>query len=288
LTARVIVNRLWQHHFGTGLVDTPNEFGVLGAEPTHPELLDWLAGSLIDNEWSLKRLHRTIVSSATYRQRSFLPPSANQQARVTWRRALRVDRDGALLSRFPRRRLSGESIRDAMLAAAGQLSEEMGGPGVRPPLPKELVRTLLPNQWNVTKDTSQYTRRSIYLFARRNLRYPFLQVFDRPSANTSCGRRDITTTAPQSLHLLNSQFTFTMAQRMSESIACNHRHRQTQIQSAFERTLGRRATPAETELAGRLWNTGGPDNDNTPAPTPSPLTHLCLALFNSNEFVFVD
>jgi len=154
LTARVIVNRVWQHHFGTGLVETPNEFGVLGAAPTHPELLDWLAVWLMDHDWSLKRLHRLIVTSATYRQRSLLPASAGATERSHWQRALETDADGTLLSRFPRRRLSGEAIRDAVLAAAGELNRQAGGPGVRPPLPPEMIRTLLKNQWNVSKDSS--------------------------------------------------------------------------------------------------------------------------------------
>lgn len=285
LTARVIVNRIWQHHFGTGLVSTPNDFGVMGAEPSHPELLDWLAAYLMEQEWSLKQLHRKIVMSAAYQQRSYLPEDTADSERAMWHSALETDADGALLSRYPRRRLEGESIRDAILSAAGQLNLRAGGPGVRPPLPKELLETLLVDQWNVTEDTSEHMRRSIYVFARRNLRYPIFEVFDRPSANASCGSRNISTTAPQSLHLLNSEFSLTMARHMSQLLQEKVSDRESQIQSAFRRTLSRRATAAElVQVQDQLWDRDSFDLQDGYGP----LTYLCVALFNSSEFVFID
>lgn len=284
LTARVIVNRVWQHHFGIGLVSTPSDFGVMGSEPSHPQLLDWLAGFLVDNDWSLKQLHRHIVTSATYRQRSYLPLNATDDERAVWKTALETDPQGIQLSRYKRRRLEGEAIRDAILASSGQLNLKAGGVGVRPPLPLELVGTLLKNQWNVTADPAEHTRRSIYLFARRNLRFPILEMFDRPSANASCGLRNVSTTAPQSLHLLNSKFTLTMAQEMSRMIAEREPDRTAQIQSAFRRSLGRHATDEELGEVLQLW--GG--SVSGASGSAEPLTHLCLSLFNSNEFVFVD
>ncbi|WP_233214475.1 DUF1549 and DUF1553 domain-containing protein [Rhodopirellula bahusiensis] len=219
LTARVMVNRVWQHHFGSGLVGTPSDFGVMSDEPSHPELLDWLAATFVENHWKLKPLHRLIVMSSTYRQRSRLLEHATPTERTNWEKAIKDDPDATSLSRFPRWRLEGEAIRDAILRVSGKINLKSGGPGVLPPLPKELVSTLLKNQWNVTKDKSEHTRRSIYVFARRNLRYPIFEVFDRPSANTSCSARGSSTTAPQSLHLLNSAFTLSMSKAMAESIA---------------------------------------------------------------------
>ena len=284
LTARVIVNRIWQHHFGTGLVSTSNDFGVMGAKPSHPELLDWLAAYLMEQGWNLKQLHRKIVMSATYRQRSFLSDNVKESERTAWLRSLKTDPDQRLLSRYPRRRLEGEAIRDAILSASGQLNLRVGGPGVRPPLPQELVATLLTDQWNETEDSAEHMRRSIYVFARRNLRYPIFEVFDRPSANTSCGLRGISTTAPQSLHLLNSEFTLMMAQHMSQLVRNVSPDRETQIQLAFRRTLSRRATPGELRRMHQLWDGGSLELQDK----SEPLTHLCLSLFNSNEFVFID
>lgn len=283
LTARVIVNRVWQHHFGTGIVDSPSEFGIMGAEPSNYELLDALAVFLIDNEWSLKKLHQLIVTSATYRQRSSLSGDATEAERMAWNSALEIDSQAALLSRYPRWRLEGEAIRDAMLVAADRLNLKTGGPGIRPPLPTELTGTLLKNQWNVTKAPSEHSRRSIYVFARRNLRYPIFEVFDRPSANVSCSDRGNSTTAPQSLHLLNSEFSLETAMHLSSVIAKSHTDQRSQISTAFRRTLGRLPTEAElTDVKQFMEQQSGESNEN------NALTHLCLSLFNSNEFVFID
>ena len=194
LTTRVLVNRIWQGHFGLGLVGTPSDFGVMGGTPTHPELLDWLATELPRLGWSRKRLHRLIVTSATYRQAS-----------------------------FPRRRLDGEAIRDALLTASGQLNRQAGGPGFRPPLPNEVVRTLLKDQWPVTANSAEHRRRSVYLFARRNLRYPLFEAFDKPDANASCPRRNVSTIAPQSLLLLNGDDSLAAATELAKLIetACS-------------------------------------------------------------------
>jgi hypothetical protein len=238
----------------------------------------------MDQGWSLKQLHRQIVMSATYRQRSYLSAVSSASERAVWKRTIEADPDGILLSRFTRQRLEGEAIRDAMLSASGRLNVKTGGPGVRPPLPTELVETLLKDQWNVTEDTTEHTRRSIYLFARRNLRYPILEIFDRPSANASCGLRSISTTAPQSLHLLNSAFTLSSAREMSRSIEKSHSDRLSQVQSAFRRALGRRATEDEFREVSRWWD----HHAGTASGSAEPLMHLCLSLFNSNEFVFID
>ncbi|WDQ16478.1 DUF1549 and DUF1553 domain-containing protein [Rhodopirellula sp. P2] len=281
MTARVMVNRVWQHHFGAGLSSTPSDFGVMGSEPSHPELLDWLALSFVQTGWSLKSLHRMIVTSATYRQRSRLADDATESETLAWGEAQKADPQAQLLSRYPRWRLEGEAIRDAMLVASGQINWKSGGPGVRPPLPQELVGTLLKNQWDVTQDRSEHNRRSIYVFARRNLRYPIFEVFDRPSANTSCSRRDISTTAPQSLHLLNSEFSLNLARSMASSIANEHPTEARRIQATFQRVLGRSPTPEEQlEVQDFLSASTSAEAEKQ--------THLCLALFNCNEFITVD
>ena len=284
LTARVIVNRVWQHHFGQGLVDTPSDFGLMGAYPTHEELLDWLAGWLIENGWSLKKLHRLIVSSATYRQRSKLPEEASETERGAWEAALSDDPEGTLLSRYPRWRLEGEAIRDALLVAADRLNRKSGGPGVRPPLPQELTGTLHRNQWNVTSDSSEHERRSIYVFSRRNLPFPIFEMFDRPSSNSSCPSRNMSTTAPQALHLLNSEFALRMARHMSASISETNSDTRSQIEFAFLRTLGRLPMRGDIADVGDFLQ----HHSAIAADDKDPLTHLCLALLNSNEFVFVD
>ncbi|MCP4172146.1 MAG: DUF1553 domain-containing protein [Fuerstiella sp.] len=282
LTARVIVNRVWQHHFGTGIVDTPSEFGIMGSEPSHDRLLDWLSKWFVDNGWSLKKLHRLIVASGTYRQRSVLPSDASETEINMWSISRETDPDARLLSRYPRWRLEGEAVRDAMLFAAGVLNRKAGGPGVRPPLPKELVSTLPKNQWKVTDDEQEHNRRSVYVFARRNLRYPIFEVFDRPSANSSCPDRDVSTTAPQSLHLLNSEFSATIARRLAESVADSTPD--IQIQHVFERILGRRPSNQESRDAQAFLIESNRSADGSLYG----LSHLCLSLFNCNEFIFVE
>lgn len=284
LTARVIVNRIWQHHFGKPIVDTPSDFGITGSEPTHPGLLDWLAQQLIDGEWKLKPLHRLILNSATWRQRSWLPMDAGNGERSGWRESVERDATGRLLSRYIRWRLEGETIRDAMLAAAGTLNRKRGGPGVRPPLPAELLKTLLKKQWVVTNDRSEHSRRSIYIFARRNLRYPIFEAFDRPSANASCGRRSESVTAPQSLHLLNSEFSLEVSRHLAKRLMAEHEVSSARVRHAFLRMLGRAPETAEAEVVAQFHA----DQQQLSDDETVALTHLCLSLFNSNEFIHVD
>lgn len=162
LTARVIVNRIWQQHFGRGLFENPSDVGVVPGGPTQPELVDWLASELQRHHWSLKGLHRQIVLSATYRQASMCPAED-----VTWNERLENDPRNELYSRFPRHRLDGESIRDSMLSVAGLLDARAGGAGVMPPLPSELTSTLLKDQWKPSSDEADSMRRSIYVSTLR-------------------------------------------------------------------------------------------------------------------------
>ena len=285
LTARVIVNRVWQHHFGTGLVDSASDFGLMGSTPVNQQLLDWLAGYLVREKWSLKSLHRLILTSATWRQSSVLSKDATPEEAAAWQLSLKGDPGARLLSRYPRWRLAGEAIRDTMLAAAGRLNRAGGGPGVRPPLPKALVATLLKNQWNVTKDEAQHYRRSIYIFARRNLRYPLFEAFDRPSANVSCSARSQTTTAPQSLYLLNSEFTLQCARATADKVDITGATERDRIKATFVRILSRPPTDAETQIVSRYL---AQQREAEGSDRESPYTHLCLSLFNTSEFLFVD
>ena len=199
LTSRVMVNRLWQHHFGRGIFDTPSDVGVINAGPTHPELLDWLAAELREGGWGLKRMQRRMVNSASYRQAA------------------------------APRRLDGEAIRDAMLSSAGLLVSDYGGPGVMPPLPPELTGTLLKGQWIESPEEADHYRRSLYIFARRNLRYPIFEAFDRPDANASCAVRGRSTTAPQSLLLFNSEFSLLAARHLAGRVL-KHKEPASQIE----------------------------------------------------------
>lgn len=310
LTARVIVNRLWQSHFGEGLSRTPSDFGLVGQAPSHPQLLDYLATELIRRQWSLKQLHYLIVTSATYRQAGRVADLANSEPethQLTARldRSERLDPENEWLARFPRQRLDGETIRDVMLAVAGTLDSQQGGAGVRPPLSKELVDTLLKKQWEVDPDPRQYQRRSIYVFARRNLRYPIFELFDRPDGNASCSRRNQSTTAPQSLFLLNSRFSLQTAQQFAGTGLSLTSDQEAFIQWVFQRALARPATVVELQRAllflkdqaNRAQQESRPSGQLAlPVPVPTRLnpyqatayTDLCLAIFNLNEFIYVD
>jgi hypothetical protein len=274
LTARVFVNRVWQTYFGTGLSAASNDFGVMGEDPSHPHLLDYLAGELIRGRWSVKRLHRAIVLSSTYQTSSFFPSEKDRQ--TDWRRARQVDPDNRLLSHFPRRRLDAEALRDGLLSVAGMLNREPGGPGVRPPLPPEMVRTLKHGQWDVTPSVPQHHRRSIYLFARRNLRYPFFATFDRPTADQPCMRRDTSTTAIQSLTLLNATIMMDVSETLARRLENTHPRIDQQIDAAYRRVYSRPPEPGERELSRAFLSSGGRTVD------------LCRALLNSNEFLYVD
>ncbi len=310
LTARVIVNRLWQSHFGEGLAGTPSDFGLVGQPPSHPQLLDYLATELVRRQWSLKQLHYLIVTSATYRQAGrvadlVVAEQAERQSASRLARAVRLDPENEWLARFPRQRLDGETIRDAMLLAAGTLDSQQGGVGVRPPLSKELVGTLLKNQWEVHPDPRQYQRRSIYVFARRNLRYPIFELFDRPDGNASCPRRSQSTTAPQSLFLLNSRFSLQTARQFAGTGLSQTSDQSEFVQWVFQRTLARSATVAELQRAIQFMDQQrklaqkerrSANRLALPIPLPAGLnpyqatayTDLCLAVFNLNEFIYVD
>ncbi len=313
LVPRVIVNRIWQWHFGVGLVGTSSDFGTMGDEPTHPELLDWLARRLVADGWSLKAMHRLIVTSRTYRLASGpydaqWSPEQIAAARMIARRSSAVDPSGSLLWRHRRVRLEGEAMRDAMLVACEQLSPRAGGPGIRPPLAPEVTETLLKNQWNVSGDAEDHRRRSIYLFVRRNLRYPMFDVFDRPDTNASCALRHESTTATQSLTQFNSEFSLQCARWLAAVVTSPGGEEAAParaIERAYLRVFNRPASAKEIER-GRAFLSGqaerlrqeGREVDALALPLDAPaaedpyaaaaLVDFCLALFNANDFLYLE
>jgi hypothetical protein len=280
LTARVLVNRVWGWHFGQALVRTPNDFGAQGEPPTHPELLDWLARDLMDHGWSLKHLHRRIMLSSTY-----------QMSSVVGGPSLKKDPQNRLLWHFPRHRLEGEIIRDAMLACAGTLNAKISGPAVVPPLSAQELAGLFDSKgkWPVTKDVSEHTRRSVYLLVRRTFAYPLFAAFDPPEVMVSCPQRPRTVVPAQALTLLNSPVT-------------------SQQSAAFARRLLGECGPQPDKLVARAWNLAfGRDLSTTesqralnflqkraealadrPNRQEAALADLCLALFNASEFITID
>ncbi len=264
LTTRVIVNRLWLHHFGRALVATPNDFGRSGEEPSHPALLDWLATELPRRDWSLKSMHRLIVSSRSYRQ-------ASRGSGTAWQARIAQDPGNLLFSRASRKRLEGEAIRDSFLAVSGLLNRRTGGPGVRPPLPREITTTIRKKNWVVSPDPSDHVRRSIYLFVRRNLRYPLFDVFDRPDTNASCPQRNKSTTPTQSLTLLNSEFSATIASSLAQRVGADP----DPVARLHLLLFARLPTADERSIARELLEGGG-------------LADLALALLNSNEAIYLD
>jgi hypothetical protein len=280
LTARVIVNRLWQHHFGKGLVATPSDFGHTGTRPTHPELLDWLAAELVDGGWRLKRLHRLIMLSDAYRQSS----------RVSNDRAVRADPGNTLLWRQDLRRLEAEAIRDAVLAVSGRLNRAMGGRGIFPTLPQEVLSTQSrPGLgWDKSSPEEQ-ARRSVYIFVKRTLGVPLLETFDFASPDTPTADRAVTTIAPQALILLNSTFMDEQSAALAgRLIAETGTMPEANVERLFRLALGRGPTAQERRVAlaylERGRQTAKPETD----AQRHALARLCKVIFNLNEFVYVD
>jgi len=242
LTARVIVNRVWQSHFGRGIVATPNNFGKMGARPTHPELLDWLAGRLLEHDWSLRDLHRLIVTSETYRQASTHPQAS---------KLLAVDAKNDWLAYYPPRRLASEEIRDGMLALSGELNRTQGGVPAYPELnwevalqPRHIMGSVAP-AYQPAPTREARNRRTIYAFRCRTLPDPMQEVFNRPGSDASCERRDESTVAPQAFTLFNGPFTQARALSLAHRIAQAQANPAKQIEEAFEIVLCRKPSDEE-------------------------------------------
>jgi hypothetical protein len=297
LTARVIVNRLWQHHFGRGIVATPNDFGRHGEPPSHPELLDWLATELSQTNGRLKPFHRLMVLSQTYRQSSRLDANPT---------AVTADPENRLLGRMNRRRMEAEAIRDSLLAAAGNLLLQGGGPMVRVPLEPEVYDLIFTEDepdglWKTTVDARQHGRRSIYLFAKRNVRLPLLEVFDQPDTLTSCAARMSSTFAPQALVMMNGPLAQQQGRLLATRLLRQPGDLNARIAVAFRWTLNRPPTSNEQgavenflrqqreRIGDRLLvresvnlPTDFPD-DTDPAEAAA-VVDFCLSLLNLHEF----
>jgi hypothetical protein len=301
LTARVIVNRLWQHHFGRGLVATPNDFGLRGTPPSHPELLDWLACELVSRGWSLKHMHRLMVLSATYQQAS----------RWSDPRCRTVDPDNRLLARMNRRRLEGEALRDNALAVAGTLNPALGGPMIRVPLEPEVYELIFTEGepdglWPVSPDVRQHTRRSLYLFNKRNLRTPLFEAFDQPDTLNSCPVRPVSTFAPQALILFNGPFLREQALHLAARVLhLTPASESDWVHQAYRLALARPPSPEEQRMARDFLREQGDAlrerlRLRLPVAVPEALPEsvdpalaaafvdFCLALFNRNEFLYAD
>jgi hypothetical protein len=278
-----MVNRLWQHHFGEGLVATPNDFGAQGAAPTHPELLDWLAVEFVEGGWRLKHLHRLMVTSAAYCQDSRVDPRDPRHAR-----AWTADRGNQLLWHARRRRLEGEPLRDVMLVLSGELSPRMFGTSARPPLPAGVSKYA----WKPDARPQDQNRRSVYVFARRNMRYPLFDAFDLPDLHNSCARRTNTTTAPQALLLLNGDFTLERSRRLAESLRARFPADDAALVArAYRRAWGRAATSEEVRLGLEFLRTQAgvlPVAGKAGDVRQAAVADFCHALLNTNEFLYVD
>jgi hypothetical protein len=327
LTARVMVNRIWQWHFGKGLVATANNFGKLGARPTHPELLDWLAHRFVAAGWSVKAMHRLLMNSDAYRR-----AAAHPQIEIVQK----ADPDNQLLAYFPARRLEAEELRDAILMVSGELNESAGGPPIFPEINADLIRqprlimgTVAP-AWEPSPTRAQRNRRTIYTFQQRSLLNPLVEVFNGANPNESCEFRRASTIAPQVFNLFNSQFSHDAALAMAQRLEVATNNRAAQIALAFRLALQRVPTAAEQRLVLAHLAAMTAHHEKTAPPPLSPLqpveqlinseftgqtirfiedtdfsgyernlhpsqvsastralAELCLTLLNANEFVYV-
>ena len=281
LTARVVVNRLWQHHFGAGLVRTPNNFGYRGAPPTHPLLLDWLADQLVQGGWKMKRLHKLILMSRTYQQSSLHPQIENYNEQ---------DATNQLWWHATRYRLDAEALRDTMLQVTGQLDLTLGGPSFRPNMDAGALEGLSRKAaaWQASP-AEQQRRRSLYMYSKRSLLLPMMTTFNFCDTISPCGQRDVTIAPTQALALMNNSFahdrSMALADRVLES---NQQNTTDQINKIWQFALSRDARPEEMKLANAHLATQQKNFEAEPNPQRLALASLCHVVINSNEFIYVD
>ncbi len=296
LTPRVMANRIWHYHFGQGIVGSPSDFGVMGERPSNPQLLDYLASSFVENGWSTKKMHRLIMLSSAYQQ------SSAYQAH-----AAEVDPHDKLVWRFERRRLEGEVIRDAMLFVGSELNMAMGGPGVYPPLPPgvSMPRSNYLN-WKTEKDQAEADRRSVYVFVKRNLRYPMFEAFDFPDTHEPCPRRNATVTPTQPLALMNDELVMEWSRVLASRVLNDGGlSAEQQIERAYRLVLSRAPKAEERQSILDFFNQQSgliaerlAKNDKVPLPDAVPqgmpparaaaFVDLCHTLLNSNEFIYMN
>jgi hypothetical protein len=270
LAARVIVNRLWQHHFGEGIVRTPSDFGINGDRPSHPELLDWLAAQLVAKHWSLKSMHRLMLTSNAYRQSTENP---------NYEKYSQADPKNQLLWRMNWIRLEGETIRDSVLAISGQLQPSDGGPGVFVSVPSDIAEGFEFFKWFPSSEKDQ-ARRTVYTFQRRSVMNPMIEVFDGANMSEVCSRRSTTVVPTQAFALMNSPFMNAEAKHFADRvIEFAGTDRNKQVEEAFLFALGRPPSSSEREKAADLFKA---------APARDALARLGQVLFNLNEFLYLE
>jgi hypothetical protein len=265
LTSRVIVNRIWHHHFGRGIVATLDNFGKMGETPTHPELLDWLAVEFMDRGWSIKQMHRLLMTSEAYKMSSQWTDSAN------------VERDpmNTYGWRFRSRRLEAEIVRDSVLAVSGGLNREFGGPAVFPQLQPEVLAQMKHGIWKQAEDGPLVWRRSVYIYRKRGLPFPMLESFDLPDQNISCGARPVSTAPTQALMLMNDEFVVKQSELFAKRVAESEpQDTRRQIELAYRLALGRAPNEEERKLAVEYMSKHG-------------LNGFAHVLLNLNEFVYL-
>jgi len=271
LTARVMVNRVWHYHFGRGVSGTPSDFGLMGERPTNMALLDHLTAAFVADGWSLKKLHKKIMLSSTWQQASS-HHAANAEK----------DPENKLWWKYPRHRLEGEAVRDSMLAVAGRLNLKMYGTPVFPPLPAGVVTR---GGWKVNADTSDHDRRSVYVFVRRNTRYPMFDAFDMPDTHESCARRNMTVNPAQSLELMNSR----LVTEWSRTFADRVRNDAGQTVDGMLDRAWKLAVQRTPSAAERTWATAFLEGQaKLTGNEAQAWADLCQTLLSTNEFLYVN
>jgi hypothetical protein len=279
LTARVMVNRIWHYHFGRGIVATPSNFGRMGTLPSHPELLDWLATEFVRDGWSIKKIHRLILTSDTYQMSSSFYRAGNME----------TDPQDVYLWRFPRRRLEGEIIRDIVLSASGQLNLEAGGPPFFPAIPKaareEAARV---GKWVLTKEEPATWKRSVYSYWKRARKAPMFEVFDEPDTMQTCERRTVTTVPTQALTMLNDEFVLVQSRLFAERVEkAAGSDPGEEVREAFRIALSREPSAKELAESRQFLGRQRTHHAGKPDPALAALTDLCHVMLNLNEFVYV-
>ncbi len=265
LTARVMVNRIWHHHFGRGIVSTLDNFGKVGDLPTHPELLDWLAVEFMERGWSVKNMHRLLMSSRAYRMSSGFIDEGN----------MAKDADNLYWWRFRSQRLEAEIVRDSILAVSGSLNAKMGGPAVFPELPSEVLASMDKGIWRRKSDGPEVWRRSVYVYRKRGLPLPFFEVFDLPDQNITCGRRNVSTVPTQALTLMNNEWVINQARRLADRVATEAAGGpDEQVERAYLVALGRPPSAGEKRVGVEFLK------ERT-------LADFAHVLLNLNEFVYL-
>jgi hypothetical protein len=265
LTSRVIVNRIWHHHFGRGIVSTLDNFGKTGDAPTHPQLLDWLAVEFTERGWSMKQMHRLLMTSRAYRMSSTFSDPGNQ----------RKDTDNLYWWRFRQQRLEAEIVRDQILAVSGALNAKQYGPAVFPPLPAEVLASMDKGIWKRQDDGQETWRRSVYVYRKRGLPFPLFEVFDLPDQNITCGRRNVSTVPTQALMLINNEWILKQSRLLADRIA----------------TLAPAGRAGQLDLAYRLALARAPSVDERRVGLEFLETHTLAdfahVLLNLNEFIYL-